>query len=401
MVSFFSLSIKSLLTMLLFLHSFLSTSACSRISQHITPSPIPLIIIIIETALGLIPSSNTYELYKHTKEPHTVSIIGVPMTYGQPYVGTDYTPDLLRKGGLRSMLSKLSWRVEDHISDINIDKATQHYKSDTNPQYRDFSRSSSSFTGHAKNHIEVGCGCQLVAQTVYDKLQEGRFPLILGGDHSIGTGSLAGILKHRPDTGILWIDAHADINNPWISESGNMHGMPIGMLLEGNVDPTLGVAIPGFEWLYNEEGLKEYPRIKADSIIYVGLRDVDSEERRIIRENNITAYTMHDIDHYGIGQIMDMAFQQLYRNDSNRPIHISYDIDAVDPILAPATGTAVRGGLTFREAHYVAEAAARCGTLASAEIVELNPTLSSEGGANDTIELGLHLITSLMGKSII
>jgi arginase len=248
------------------------------------------------------------------------------------------------------------------------------------------------FKGNAKNNLLVGQGTQILADLVEEKLLQGRFPLILGGDHSIGIGSLAGVLRARPNTGVIWVDAHADLNTPSISESGNMHGMPVGLLMEG-VAPK--ETIPGFEWLKNG------PRLNPDSIVYVGLRDVDPEERALIQSLGIAAYTMHEIDRYGIGQVMEMALGHLLAKDPNRPLHLSYDIDAVDPILAPATGTTVRGGLNFREAHYVAEAVAVSGNLASADIVELNPTLSGEEGAAETVDLGLQIITSFMGKSII
>ena len=135
--------------------------------------------------------------------------------------------------------------------------------------------------------------------------------------------------------------------------------------------------------------------------MYVGLRDVDPTERAWIRELGIQAFTMYDIDHLGIGAVMDRAREHLLKNNPDRPLHLSYDIDAVDPLLAPATGTTVRGGLTYREAHFVAEFLAQTGNLASAEIVELNPSLSDDDGANETVELGLQIITSFMGKSII
>merc|ERR1719491_535486 len=172
--------------------------------------------------------------------------------------------------------------------------------------------------------------------------------------------------------------------------------MPLGLLMEGLV-PDRGV-VPGLEWL--EEGNRA-PRLRPDSIVYVGLRDVDRAEREFIRRLNIRAYTMHDVDRLGIGRVMDLALGHLLDADPDRPLHVSYDIDAVDPLHAPATGTAVRGGLTWREAHYVAEAIARSGALASVEIVELNPTLSNANGAQETIDLGVGLVTSLMGKAII
>jgi arginase len=131
--------------------------------------------------------------------------------------------------------------------------------------------------------------------------------------------------------------------------------------------------------------------------VYVGLRDVDKAERLWIRQLGIKAFTMTDIDHLGIGKVMDLALEHL----KGRPLHLSYDIDSVDPLLAPATGTTVRGGLTYREAHFVAEFVAQSGDLASAEIVEVNPSLSNDDGADDTVELGLQIITSFMGKSIV
>ena len=321
-------------------------------------------------------------LFRHTPSPHTCSIIGAPMTYGQPFVGTDSAPEIMREAGLRTMLTALGWRVED-LPDWDFD-----------PDHNTLSTTPASLKGNAKNPLIVGRGTERLAQLVFDKMKQGRFPLILGGDHSIGIGSLAGILHARPNTGVLWIDAHADINTPAISESGNMHGMPVGMMMEG-VTPE--ETVPGFEWMKS----KFTTRLKPDSLVYIGLRDVDQAERDLIHSLGIAAFTMHEIDRYGIGQVMDMALNHLLEKDPNRPLHLSYDIDAVDPILAPATGTAVRGGLTFREANYVAEAVTASGNLASAEIVELNPTLSNDEGAQETAELGLQIVTSLMGKSII
>lgn len=279
------------------------------------------------------------------------------------------------------MLTSLGWRVED-MPDLEFD--TQQFSGVTDPP-------------NARNCALVGHGAKLLADRVEAKLLEGKFPLILGGDHSIAAGSLAGVLRARPNTGVLWIDAHADVNTPATSGSGNMHGMPLGLLLDypNGVGAPNHAELPGFEFLVNG------PRLPPDSLVYVGLRDVDPMERKLIRELGIQAYTMYDIDHFGIGVVMDMALNHLLKNDPNRPLHLSYDIDAIDPMLAPATGTKVRGGLTYREAHFVAEVVAQCGNLASAEIVELNPTLSDDDGANETFELGLQIITSFMGKSII
>jgi len=238
------------------------------------------------------------------------------MTYGQPYVGTDSGPLLLRQAGLRSMLTALGWRVED-LPDLDFDNLVSQQPSKS---------SSSHYTaGNAKNPEYVGPGAKLVAEMVEEKLRQGRFPLVLGGDHSIGIGSLAGLLRARPNTGIIWVDAHADLNTPQISESGNLHGMSVGLMMDGVSEKDEVASIPGFDWL------SEYPRLKPDSIVYVGLRDVDSEERHLIHAMDIKAYTMREVDYYGIGKVMDMALQHLLSQDENRPLHLSYDIDAVDP----------------------------------------------------------------------
>mmetsp|Transcript_38629 Transcript_38629/g.93377 ORF Transcript_38629/g.93377 Transcript_38629/m.93377 type:complete len:375 (+) Transcript_38629:60-1184(+) len=328
----------------------------------------------------LLPSMNDAELFKHCKYPRTTSIIGAPMTYGQPFVGTDAGPSLLRERGLRNILTSLGWRVED-LPDLDFDP--EQFSGSVDPP-------------NARNCSLVAHGSEILADTVESKLRKGQFPLVLGGDHSIGIGSLTGILRVIPDIGIIWVDAHADLNTPATSGSGNMHGMPIGLLLDHTEENAVDFSkLPGFEFLVDG------PRISPDQIVYIGLRDIDPTERVWLRDYGIKAFTMYDIDHFGIGQVMDMAFEHLYKGNPNRPLHISYDIDAVDPVLAPATGTKVRGGLTFREAHFVAEAAAQSGNLASAEIVEFNPTLSDDGGASETLELGEQLISSFMGQSII
>lgn len=300
------------------------------------------------------------------------------MTHGQPYTGTDHGPRLLRELGLPRQLASLGWRVEDS-GDLQIVERTPIPTPET--------------TGNAKNAETVGAGTEQLAHVVRETLQKGNFPLIMGGDHSIGIGSLLAILQHQPDVGVIWVDAHADIHTPYTSESGNMHGMPIGMVLASN--QQVCDSFPSFTWM------KEFAqRLTANQLVYVGLRDVDAAERQMLRDYGIRAYTMTDVDRYGIGTIMDRVVNE---DLAGRPLHVSYDIDAVDPVWAPATGTAVRGGLTFREAHYVAEAIAASGRLLAAELVELNPSLSpgdAEGGRT-TIELGLQILTSLMGKSIL
>jgi arginase len=210
---------------------------------------------------------------------------------------------------------------------------------------------------------------------------------IIGGDHSIAFGSVAAALKANPDVGVIWVDAHADLNTPLTSPSGNMHGMPLGILMH-LYDPS---TIPGFEWM------SDIPKLKPEQLSYIGLRDVDQGEANFVRELGIQTFTMHHIDLYGIGGVV----AQVLDHQGDRPLHMSYDIDAVDPIEAPSTGTVVRGGLTFREAHYVAEAVSDTGNLKSMDIVEVNPQLEPGEGANMTADMGLQLTLSAMGTRIL
>lgn len=178
------------------------------------------------------------------------------------------------------------------------------------------------------------------------------------------------------------------------------HGMPLGLMMKELI-PDRSI-IPGLEWMENESADGSGPpHLPPDSLVYIGLRDIDRAERKFIKHLGIKTFTMYDIDHLGIGRVMDLALDHLTKKNPNRPLHLSYDIDAVDPIHAPATGTAVRGGLTWREAHFVAEYVVKSGLLASAEIVEVNHTLSDDDGADDTVELGHNLVNAFLGESIL
>jgi len=336
----------------------------------------------------MLPTSlSNQNFYRHVARPLTVSIIGAPLTYGQPYIGTDLGPKKLREAGLLSNLSSLGWRVKDN-NDIDFDSITKSTENEPSLHF------------NAKHSTIVGNSCKHLSNIVETEIKSGCFPLILGGDHSVALGSLAGILRARPNTGIIWVDAHADLNTPEMSMSGNMHGMPIGLLMEGLEKNHAD--IPGLDWLAKSDGkLKDPPRLNPDSIVYIGLRDVDKAERNVIHKFGIKAFTMYDIDLLGIGTVMSLAMEHLLSKNPDRPLHLSWDVDSIDPVHAPATGTAVRGGLTYREAHFIAEYVSKSGSLASAEIVELNPTLSDEEGVEETVEVGIGLITSLLGKSII
>ncbi|KAF1793247.1 Ureohydrolase domain [Phytophthora cactorum] len=286
--------------------------------------------------------------------PQTVSVIGAPMTYGQPLLGTDGGPDLLHA-------VDLGWSVEEN-GNLNF-VAPSSNDPMLDPRF-----------GKAKQCFPVGNGTKQLYEIFKQKAGEGKFCLVLGGDHTIGAGSLAGLLSVHPDAGVIWVDAHADINTPADSDSGNMHGMPISFLMEGMVDSS---KVPGFEWLANG------PTMKPEQLVYVGLRDVDTFERRVIHEKGIKAFSMQEVDRYGIGKTMEMALDHL-----------------LDPLVAPSTGTRVRGGLTWR----------RLTTLPKLWQKQLDggsghgrgePDVAPGDGAQITVDMALMLISSALGNRIL
>eukprot|EP00283_Hemiselmis_rufescens_P019302 CAMPEP_0173449588 /NCGR_PEP_ID=MMETSP1357-20121228/43013_1 /TAXON_ID=77926 /ORGANISM="Hemiselmis rufescens, Strain PCC563" /LENGTH=361 /DNA_ID=CAMNT_0014416193 /DNA_START=132 /DNA_END=1217 /DNA_ORIENTATION=- len=306
-------------------------------------------------------------------QPKVAAVIGAPMTLGQPKEGTDDGPDMIRAADLHQELHSLGWKVNDY-GNIDMPEPSPSDAKLKGP-------------GKARHPEPIGKGCELVCNKVQQATQEGQFVLTLGGDHSIGAGTVGGIMKARPETGIIWVDAHADINTPSISESGNMHGMPLSLVM-GLEKPH---ELPGWSWL------SSVPKLSPRQLVYIGLRDVDDAEVAILRELGILAFTMYHVDKYGIGGVMERTLEHL----QHRPLHLSYDIDAVDPLHAPATGTTVRGGLTFREAHYVAEACGESGQLGSVDMVEVNPSLGSDADTKETVEMGLAIVSSAMGSRIV
>jgi arginase len=238
--------------------------------------------------------------------PKQCTVIGAPMTYGQPLAGTDGGPELIRQCGLRESLTQLDWRVND-IGDLKFE--TPKGSDPTLPKA----------LGKARNCYAVGKSMEILSQATCEAAQSGAFPLTIGGDHSIASGSLSGVLKARPNTKVLWVDAHADINTPASSPSGNLHGMPISLLTR-IVQPN---TMPGWEWM------EDTPRLDPQDIVYIGLRDVDAGEVELIRDLGIAAFTMQHIDRFGIGGVMRRALEIVGKDC---PIHLSLDIDAVDPV---------------------------------------------------------------------
>jgi arginase len=209
----------------------------------------------------------------------------------------------------------------------------------------------------------VGVACAAVHAACAAAARDGDFVLLAGGDHSVAAGSVSAALAVRPDVGVVWVDAHADINTPATSPSGSMHGMPVALLTRA------AQAHAGREWDF----LRGSPRLEPSALVYVGLRDLDPEEAALVRSLGILAFSMQDVDQRGIARVMAAALRHL----KGRPLHLSFDVDAVDPGVIAATGTAVPGGLSYREAHFVCEAVAATSRLVSMDLVELNPTIGA------------------------
>ncbi len=223
--------------------------------------------------------------------------------------------------------------------------------------------------------------CQEAAERAREIISGELFPIFLGGDHSISIGTVSGVAG-AGRTGVIWLDAHADFNTPEISPSGNIHGMPLAALT-GHGPPDL-VNIGG-----------SGASIRAEDVVIVGLRSVDPEEQRLLRRAGIRVYTMKEIDAYGAATIIRRAMEDLSHLDR---VHLSFDLDVVDPEIAPGVGTPVRGGLTYREAHLIMELINESGIVTSLDVVEVNPILDIRNG---TAELAVELVASLMGRQII
>jgi arginase len=308
----------------------------------------------------------------------TCSLISIPISLGQPFVGPDSSPRLLKEHGLLQILGDCGWRVEQLPDIIAAESVNTNKDVATHIDFNEV---------NAKNCAQVGATCQKVYEQVFEEASSDKFVLILGGDHCIPIGTISGIKKARPNTGIVWVDAHADINTPEGSGSGNMHGMPLSFLLDLVKDAN---KYPSMDWFE--------PVLKPEDIVYIGLRDLDPFEKIQIKQLGIKAFTMYDIDRLGIGRVMEETASHL---SGHSEIHLSYDIDALDPVFAPHTGTAVRGGLTFREGNFICEYLHNTGKMTSMELVEVNPMLHTHLDNKQTIDMALALLGSTMGEKIL
>ncbi|TIA71497.1 hypothetical protein E3P91_02476 [Wallemia ichthyophaga] len=298
-----------------------------------------------------------------------VAFVNAPFSHGQPKRGTETGPVQLIKHGLAQQVETLGLSVdaiEDHSGFSVLENDTD--------------------IGKLKYPRTVSAATEKVYQEVKKHAQAGKLPVTLGGDHSLAMGTISGSLSAHPELCVVWVDAHADLNTPETTETGNLHGCPLSFLL--------GIAgdIPEFSWIKSQ--------LHPSRLVYIGLRDVDDGEKRLLKEHNITAYSMHHVDKWGIGRVVEMALNDV-NPDGTRPVHLSFDVDAMDPSVAPSTGTPVRGGLTFREGHYICEALHQTGLLVAVDLMEVNPTLADERAVKQTVSVGCSLVRSALGETLL
>ena len=299
-----------------------------------------------------------------------IAILGVPLDLGASRRGVDMGPSALRLAGLNAKLASIGYAIED-LGNVSV---VQQESTPAGPV-------------NAKYLGPIAKTCEKLARLVEQAVESNQFPLVLGGDHSIAVGTVSGVSeawrRRQQKIGLIWIDAHADMNTPESSPSGNVHGMPLACCIgrgPSELTELLGYA----------------PKVEGKNVALVGIRDVDIREREIVRGSGVTAFTMRDIDERGLRNVMEQAIR--IACDGTAGFHLSLDMDAVDPHEAPGVGTPVRGGMTYREAHLAMEMISDSRAMLSMEVVEVNPVLDE---ANKTALLGVELVMSAMGKRIL
>lgn len=298
-------------------------------------------------------------------QKRTVRIIGVPIDLGADRRGVDMGPSAIRYAGLHGRLKKLNWEVED-IGNIDVPIPETRQIKDTRLKY-------------LPEIVEVN---QQLYQAVAQAINEGVIPLIIGGDHSLGIGSLAGCAASGKQFGVIWFDTHGDYNSLDTTHSGNIHGMPLAV--------ANGI---GAKELTDVGGTER--KIREENTVIIGARDFDDDEREMIRQSKITVFTMSDIDRLGMEEVVRRGIEIAKQGTDG--VHVSFDLDVIDPTEAPGVGTPVSGGMTYREAHLAMEMIADCTCLLSMDVVEVNPILDVH---NKTAELAVGLIGSAFGQRI-
>jgi arginase len=299
-----------------------------------------------------------------------IAIIGAPLDLGAGRRGVDMGPSAMRVANINKRVASLGYEVED-LGNVPVD---QPESLPEGPR-------------HAKYLPQIAATCLRLANMVERVADEGKAPLVMGGDHSIAIGTVAGMAhyfrKKKKRMGLLWIDAHADMNTPQTSPSGNVHGMPLACCI--GLGPEELAKLLGFS-----------PKVLPRNVALVGLRDVDILERPHVRGIGVRAFTMRDIDERGLRSVMVEAIG--IATDGTAGVHLSLDMDYVDPQYAPGVGTPVRGGATYREAHLAMEMICDSGHMVSMEVVEVNPVIDE---TNRTADLAVELVMSALGKKIL
>ena len=300
----------------------------------------------------------------------TVGLVSVSLDLGAGRRGVDMGPSAIRIAGLKDEVQGLGRKIRE-VGTVTASAPELATEGETSAKYLD----------------EVTDVCMRTRDRVGEALEQDAFPLILGGDHSISIGSVAGVARHYrergKDIGLIWLDAHADMNTPETTPSGNIHGMSLAVLL-GNGAPELTALTGGG------------PAVSAEHVSILGARSIDVTEAPFVRESGIRVFTMTEIDERGFSTCLNEALERATSGTAG--FHLSFDLDGIDPQVAPGVGTPVRGGLTYREAHLTCEKSARSGDLLSMDMVELNPVLDFE---SRTAHLSVGLIASALGKTIL
>jgi arginase len=299
-----------------------------------------------------------------------VHIIGVPLDLGGGRRGVDMGPSAFRIAGLGERIAALGCRVTDK-GDLAVPIPETRQIGDPRRRYID----------------DIATVCQALAASARASLDAGALPLVLGGDHSLAAGSVAAtaaVMRARGERfGLIWVDAHGDMNTPASSQSGNVHGMPLSALL--GPEPAELSGLLGFG-----------PKIDPGHVALIGVRNLDEQEKQRVRDSRIHVFTMKDIDRAGIAAVIEQAIG--LASDGTAGLHVSFDLDVCDPTIAPGVGTPVKGGLDYREAHMVMEVLADSGRVVALDMVEVNPTLDVR---NSTAELGTELVLSALGMKIL
>ncbi len=308
-----------------------------------------------------------------------IRVLGVPLDLGASRRGVDMGPSAVRVAGLEARLEALGHQVTDG-GNIRVEIAETQNAGSANARFLN----------------EIADTCTRTAEAVVQTLEDGMTPLVLGGDHSLAAGTVSGVAefyrRHQQKIGILWIDAHSDINTPETSPSGNVHGMPLAALLGLGADSGPDSGLGPLSHIFGYA-----PKIAPENTVIIGVRDIDAAERENIRRAGVAeVYTMRDIDERGMRTVMEEALRAAGRGTAG--YHVSLDMDWIDPEDAPGVGTPVRGGATYREAHLAMEIIADHGRMLSFEIVEVNPVIDDR---NRTADLAVELACSAFGKKIL